>query len=264
MVTSKRVEGYVVEQSDTSNSRPSLVVVMPAFNEAEGIADFIRELDVNLARYRPHFVVIDDCSTDSMAQVLTGLRDSGSVNLHVLRNHQNQGHGLSTMCALSMGIHDGSDLVLSSDGDGQITGSDARMLVDRLTEENALLVEGVRIGRNQSIYRALVTRVTKLLVFLRSGSMPKDANTPFRVYRAEVLESILRDVHIGGLVPNLHISAHVRIRNLRLLEVPIKSIPRRGSDTLGSTWSKKGSVLPSRRFLKFCTEAIIDWRRRAQ
>lgn len=253
-----------MNQSDSSYPRPSLVVVMPAFNEAEGIADFIRELDVNLASYRPHFIVIDDCSTDSMAQVLTRVRDSGIVNLDVVRNHQNQGHGPSMMRALSMGIQNGSDLVFSSDGDGQITGSDARMLVDRLMEENALLVEGVRTGRNQSIHRTIVTSVTRLLVFLRSGSMPKDANTPFRVYRAESLESILRDVRIGGLVPNLHISAHVRIRNLRLLEVPIRSIPRRGSDTLGSMWSRKGSLLPSQRFLKFCTEAFIDWRRRSK
>jgi len=251
-----------MKRFEQSDSRVSLVVVMPAFNEAEGIADFIRELDVSLTKYRHRFIVIDDCSTDSTAEVLLGLKESGIIDLDVVRNHENNGHGLSTMRALSMGVQDGSNLVFACDGDGQITGPDARILVDRLIEENASLVEGVRVGRGDSLYRKVVTGATKLLVLLQCGSMPRDANTPFRVYQSVVLASILKDSRVGGLVPNLHISAHARSQKLRLLEVPIKSIPRRGSETLGSTWKSRSSVLPSRRFLNFCVRAFVDWRRR--
>lgn len=241
----------------------SLAVVMPAFNEEEGIASFIRELDASLSHYRRRFIVVDDCSTDSMSRVLLSVRESGSISLEVVRNPTNQGHGPSTVSALSLGARSGSDLVLACDGDGQIMGTDARKLVDRLQESRAAVVEGVRVGRSDSLYRKIVTLATRLLVFSRCGSMPKDANSPFRAYRAEILASILMNDRIGGLVPNLHISAHVRNHEMRLLEIPVTSIPRRGSTTVGSTWVRKQSKWPSRRFLKFCTQAVVDWTRRS-
>ena len=39
-------------------------VVMPVYNEEEGIAEFLRELASALTAHRVTFIVINDCSTD--------------------------------------------------------------------------------------------------------------------------------------------------------------------------------------------------------
>jgi len=40
---------------------------MPAYNEAEGIAEFLRELNASLEPWNPAFVVVDDASRDGTA-----------------------------------------------------------------------------------------------------------------------------------------------------------------------------------------------------
>jgi glycosyltransferase involved in cell wall biosynthesis len=239
-----------------------LIVVMPAFNESEGIAEFVRELDVNLAKYLTSFIVIDDCSTDRTSEELLALKETELERLSVHRNSDNQGHGWSTLLGLSLALQECPDLVLACDGDGQISGPDARNLVDELVWGNVMVVEGSRVGGHNSFYRRAVSYVTRVLVFLRCGIMPRDANTPFRAYRLPALRSVLSQREIGGLVPNLRISAYVRKAGLEFLEVPVISRSRRGSVATGSTWIKSTSILPSRRFVAFCAKALLDWTRR--
>jgi len=42
----------------------TISVVMPAFNEEEGIVEFLSELNESLSQFDPFFVVVDDLSTD--------------------------------------------------------------------------------------------------------------------------------------------------------------------------------------------------------
>lgn len=69
-------------------------VVMPAWNEAEGIGVFIRELNKSLLPWSPSFVVVDDCSTDGTAQVVRELATRG-IDISVISNAENRGHGLA-------------------------------------------------------------------------------------------------------------------------------------------------------------------------
>ena len=55
----------------------SLCVVMPAWNECEGIGGFLEELNAALLDRNPTFIVIDDCSTDSTREVIEVAGRSG-------------------------------------------------------------------------------------------------------------------------------------------------------------------------------------------
>lgn len=235
---------------------------MPAFNESEGIAEFVKELDANLGAYLTSFIVVDDCSTDRTFEKLHALKETELPRLLIHRSSKNQGHGSSTLLGLSLALQESPDFVFACDGDGQISGADAKRLVDQLVMSNVMIVEGSRVGGHNSVYRRAVSYATRILVYLRCGIMPKDANTPFRAYRQSALRSVLSEKEIGGLVPNLRISAYVRQAALAFIEVPISSRSRRGSVATGSTWVKPTSILPSRRFIAFCARAILDWTRR--
>lgn len=236
-----------------------VTVVMCAYNEADGIKEFLLELAENLREFDPRFIVVDDCSTDSTIEVLNQMISQGSLNLDVIVNQKNQGHGPSTMRALNAGVSSSRSIVVSMDGDGQILGLDVRLMIEYFMRTDLQVVEGVRTGRKEPPFRRLVSWATRMLVWIRSRSFPSDANTPFRVYRREFLEDLLRNGHIGSTIPNLYISTICRIKDVSMREFPIRSISRRGSTEHGTTWNQRFGFLPSKRFIRFCFAAIREW-----
>lgn len=235
-----------------------LAVVMPAWNEAEGIGDFLAELDTALGEWATEFIVVDDCSTDGTAESVLAAGDMG-MNVRVLPNDVNRGHGPSTMRALRAGLESGADIVVAIDGDGQFLGPDVRRVVALLADGDGQVVEGVRSARGEAAYRRVTSEVTRALVWTRARSLPADANTPLRAYRPELLGRLLDRVPPDAMTPNLIISALSRRWQVPLVEVPVASRPRRGASTQGTTWGARRASLPSRRFVEFCVRATGEW-----
>lgn len=235
----------------------SLCVVMPAYNEAEGITSFINELSEALKVHPTRFIVVDDCSTDGTPAAIDQLANQG-VPIQVHANPQNSGHGPSTMRALRFGLESGADVVIAVDGDGQFTGADIARAVNEITNGPWDLIEGVRTKRTDPLYRKIPTLGTRLLVWSKVRQLPGDANTPLRLYRRQTLLELLELIPPTALTPNLLMSVHSRERNVQLLELPVRSIPRRGSSTVGSAWGR-GSLIPSKRFVTFCWDASREW-----
>lgn len=235
----------------------SVCVVMPAYNEAEGIESFLEELRGALGTYSASFVVVNDCSRDSTAEVVGDLAATGfPVTLHT--NSANSGHGPSTMNALRFGLDSGADIIVATDGDGQFLGPDVNSLVDMVVTGSWDIVEGVRTSRTDPAYRKVTTATTRGLVWTRVRHLPKDANTPLRVYRRSALESLISAVPPRAMTPNLFMSMLARRRGLNVAEVAVRSIPRRGAEAIGTTWGR-GSLLPSKRFVTFCAAATREW-----
>lgn len=229
-------------------------IVMPAFNEQSGIKEFLDELSLACKRYNPDFFIVDDKSTDGMNEILVNLSQQNE-HIHVVRNEKNLGHGPSTVKALWLGLESGSDVIVAVDGDGQFLGRDILKALDLLQSAECDIVEGVRRHRHDPIYRQFVSGVTRLFVFLRCGKVPKDANTPLRVYRRSALQPLLRELSIYATVPNLLISTRARNSNLDIFEFSVTSISRRGEDITSVTWKNRVSFLPSVKFLKFIAVA---------
>ncbi len=235
-----------------------VAIVMPAWNEAEGLPGFIKELNDALDKWSPVFVVVDDCSTDGTASAALSLAQSGiAVSVHT--NECNTGHGPSTVQALNLGLAAGVDFVVAVDGDGQFLGEDVNRVMETLATSGVDVVEGVRTGRNDPAYRLLVSLATRLLVALRAHALPADANTPLRAYRAEALANILTATPAQAATPNLIFSVLCRQWRLQVAEVAVRSVPRRSSNPVGSTWGRARKRLPSRRFVAFSLNAVWEW-----
>ena len=247
-------------ESRTSRVRSralDVAVVMPAYNEAEGIGGFVREIEEAFCGLGVRVIVVDDASTDHTAQVL---RDLDSTQVLVVESTENQGHGASTLRALAEGLATNAPIIIAVDGDGQFLGSDLIRLYRTVAESDADVVDGVRQGRGDPLYRRLVAMVTRVLVWERSGVRPGDANTSLRAYRSAALRSLLAGAEADWLTPNLQFSAVARRSDLRIAEIPVTSIPRRGASTVGTMWHSSGRTLPSRRFLRFTVQAAAQWR----
>lgn len=237
-----------------------LVVVMPAYQEVGGIHSFLTELNQSLIEWDPKFVVVDDCSSDKTGEVATDLNNF-DIQVAVIRNDSNLGHGPSTIKALHLGLQSDADVVVAIDGDGQFLGDDVKQAVNVLLRSGVDVVEGSRTNRHDPLYRKVVSFVTRELVARKSGLRPRDANTPLRVYRKSTLGEILAAIPADAATPNLLISVFVRSAHLSYAELPVRSLPRRGQDQMGITWGKTPRQIPSTRFVRFCFGAARQWSR---
>lgn len=236
----------------------TVVVVMPAHNEQEGIAEFVLEVAAFL---EPHvenlqFIVVDDRSTDETARVLADL--SSTVPIIVLRNAENLGHGPSALRAWQAGLDSGADIVIHVDGDGQFLGRDFPRLLAALADADG--VHGARANRTDAWYRRLLTRSVRLLARPLTGTWVADVNTPLRAYHRTVIEQLLRRVPANSLVPHVHFSILEQRLGLTISQCEVISIPRRGSVVGGTMWGAavKPRLLPSRRLVVFAWRALWE------
>jgi|1048.fasta_scaffold72329_2 dolichol-phosphate mannosyltransferase len=231
---------------------------MPVFNESEGIADFICELNDSLLQYSPMFIIIDDKSTDMTVYEVKRVQENTEINIKLLPNKQNLGHGQSTIRAISAGVKH-AELVVTIDGDGQFYGTDVRKGLELFMRSKFDILEGVRISRSDPWYRKLITFLLKYLVFIKSGKICQDANTPLRYYRSNSLQKLLKMVPNETLIPNLYVSIISRRSELAIGNFVARSRDRRGRVKSGSTWGKTGTIIPNSRLVRFIFRAFKEF-----
>jgi glycosyltransferase involved in cell wall biosynthesis len=231
---------------------------MPCFNEEDGIEIFLTELQKYFLDVEPNILVIDDRSTDGTLGVLKDLtRDH--ANLKIISNELNLGHGRTTFAGLQYGVSNNFKFILALDGDGQFIGSEIRDAYDNFLVKDIDILEGVRKYRTDPLFRMPVTFLVRLLVLIKSGKLPMDGNTPFRIYRSSALGQILLKIPPVTSVPNIHISIYTRLLGYNFLQFPVRSIERRGLGGSGSTWGKNAKIIPNKRFVKFCLKSAQEF-----
>ncbi len=237
----------------------SVAVVMPVYNEADGILEFLTEIIEHFGNWELQIHVFDDESSDDTANVVeTWAADSGAP-VTLVRCAPNAGHGPTTIKALSAGLAADTDVVLAVDGDGQFRAAQMELLAQIASLPGVDVVEGVRTGRGDPLFRVITSFATRTLVRMRAPRRPKDANTPLRAYDPAVLRDLLAKVPTDAMTPNLLISALSRTARLRIIEVSVASLDRRGDTAHGSTWGQRRKSLPTKRFLRFCWDATRQW-----
>ncbi len=240
-------------------SKPSVAVAIPAYNEADGIGGFLREIDSVLG---PHvesmrLVVVDDASTDDTLAVLQQLRGELQSGLEIVRNERNRGHGPSLMTAYARSLAGGADFVLQVDGDGQFHASDLRRVLVLLLDE-AHAVSGVRRFRQDPWLRMTMTRFVRRYVSWGFSVRARDPNCPLRGYETKLLRDLLGALPADCLVPNLYLTILAARRGVPLLEVDVSHRVRRGRSAQGTTWrGRTQSPIPTR-LVKFCLQALVE------
>ncbi|BDZ39238.1 glycosyltransferase family 2 protein [Microbacterium suwonense] len=240
-------------------SVPHLAIVMPAYNEAEGIRGFIEEIREHVAPLagRVTFVVADDRSTDATVAALTGIDD-----VQVQPQPANRGHGPTALAAYRAGLALQPDLLVHVDGDGQFVGPDFVRLILGIESTGADVVHGVRHSRTDPWYRRALTGAVGLLVAATAGRRVPDVNTPMRAYRPDALRVLAEAVPADALVPHVHFSLAEARGGFAVRYVAVRSIPRRGASTSGTMWGGGVKALvPPPRLRRFAADALREvWR----
>jgi len=231
---------------------------MPAWNESEGLIEFVTELRESFSNIQVNFCIVNDNSLDATEDKIIELKKLGyEINSHT--NIFNLGHGPSTMIALKLGLRSHAEYILAIDGDGQFIGYEVALLYSAIKSGKFDLVEGVRMNRNDPLSRKFISLVTRYLIFFRTGCRTLDANTPLRLYKKDSLALLLESMPPTSLIPNLHLSTLSRKMKLRIGFVNVSSIPRRGTNPIGTTWGKSSFLKPNTKLFKFCYAAAKEW-----
>jgi len=238
--------------------RDRVVVVIPAYNEAEALPSFLAEIRASFAAVDTpvSIVVLDDASTDQTAAAADGLAE-------VVRASQNRGHGPTALAAYAEGLREGADIIVHVDGDGQFYGDDIARVALALDDVDADVVHGVRRGRTDPWFRRGLSGLVRLAVLALCGRSVPDVNTPLRAYRPDTLCTLVDGVPADALVPHVHFSIAEARSGLRMRYVGVESIPRRALAVQGTMWGEGRSrqVLPPRRLIRFTARALVElWR----
>jgi len=180
-------------------AEPSAVsVIVPAFNEAGGIAEVVSAL----AQAGPwhEIIVVDDGSTDATAERATA---AGAV---VVRHPYNKGNG----AAVKSGIRRATgEFVMIIDGDGQHRADDARRIVSRLGEYD--LVIGARAATTQAtLARRLGNAMLNGFASYLTGRSIPDLTSGFRGARRECLREFLHLLPNGFSTPTTTTLAFIK------------------------------------------------------
>lgn len=236
-----------------------MAIAIPAFNEAEGIAGFLLEIDRALAAHVAdlRFVVVDDASTDATGEVLGVVGPQLDGTLEVFVNPINRGHGASLMEAYRRALVARPDYVLQVDGDGQFHGSDLRRTVVLLAD-GSQAVSGVRRFRQDPWFRMSMTRLVRAYVGWAFSVHARDPNCPLRGYEAQLLSELLTVLPGSCLVPNLYLTIIASRRGVPLLEVDVSHRVRRGGSSEGTTWRRASWAPIPWRLVKFSWQALRE------
>lgn len=206
-----------------------LSIIIPLFNEEKTISKLLDKItSLKLPKsIRREIVVVNDGSTDNS---FLGLK-KWFKKIKYFKNEKNMGKGF----AIRMGLHKSTgDVIIIQDSDLEYDPAFYPLLLKPILEKRAQVVYGTRLtsyplklwGRDKTILPTHLI-ANKFLSFLTNflyGSNLTDMETGYKFFKRNVLEQI--SLKSNRFEIEAEITAKILKKRIRIVEVPIKTIPR--------------------------------------
>jgi glycosyltransferase involved in cell wall biosynthesis len=196
----------------------SLLVVVPAYNEADSVAGVVR----SLREHAPGFdvIVIDDGSTDGTA------KNGAEAGADVVRLPFNLGIGGAVQTGFQYALEHGYDYMAQVDGDGQHEPAELDALLVAITGDPSVdVVCGSRFLSSETAYSAPISRRTGIHLFAFAlskilGQHVTDPTSGFRIYNRRAIRLFARDYPHD--YPEVEAVLILHAHRLRMIEVSVK------------------------------------------
>ncbi len=203
-----------------------LYLVIPAYNEQEMIRSVIEEWypQVEMTGPESRLVIVDDGSTDNTPLILK--EEEEKRPQLIVKRKENSGHGATILLGYRFAIREGADYIFQTDSDGQTDPAEFRAFWEKRAKYD--MIVGHRNRRQDGLGRIIVTKVLKLVILLCFHVWVKDANTPFRLMKAQTLREEMKYVPREYFLANVLISVIYAKHQHRVCYIPISFRPRQG------------------------------------
>jgi len=197
----------------------TLYIVMPAYNEQENIEDVVAAWHpvVEKVGGESRLVIFNDGSKDDTFNVMKSLE--GKYPRFTAATKENTGHGATCIYAYRYAIEHGAEYIFQTDSDGQTDPNEFWGLWKE--RENFDFLIGSRTGRQDGFSRVIVTKILRLIIYFVFRVYVKDANTPFRLMKRELLSEYLKYIPQDFFLSNVAISTIAVKFKQRILWIPI-------------------------------------------
>jgi len=215
LIEALSLQAFDRKQAEDLPAGQRVVVIMPAFNEAENVGAVIHAMPEEVEGYPVVPLVIDDASEDATSHVA---RSAGAM---VARLPIRRGGGLALRVGYDIAVQLDGVVVVTMDADGQHVPDEMPLLVKPILSGEADMVNGSRVlgeFERESLIRHVGVHFFSWLVTVLTGSRVTDVSNGYRAIRADILKGLVLDQDqfwTGELL------IEVMRQRRRILEVPI-------------------------------------------
>jgi glycosyltransferase involved in cell wall biosynthesis len=183
--------------------------VIPVYNEESAITKVVKETK----KYCDQVVVVDDCSDDGTAEVVSNL------GVEYRRHDVNKGQGASTRTGIIAALSLGADIIVTIDGDGQHDPSYIPLLLEHMTTADVVIGSRFLEPSTTPEYRKFGIKVLTWLYNIGSKQKLTDSLLCLRAFKSSILRSIEIEEDGFGFCPEMLIK--IRKKGFVIKEVPI-------------------------------------------
>ena len=207
----------------------TIYFVLPAYNEEANIEDVIKQWHpvcekINAEGNKAQLVIANDGSKDNTFAIMQKLQAKYPYLVPI--DKQNSGHGATVMYLYRYAMNNGADYIFQTDSDGQTLPEEFWQMWENRDKFDFQI--GTRGGRQDGTSRVFVTKTLRLVVWLMFHVWVKDANTPFRLMKADKLKPILDIIPQDYNLTNVAVSAIAVRWHYNIGWYPITFRPRQG------------------------------------
>jgi hypothetical protein len=189
--TSRLVEELTVanylERAPGDRGDGSILVIVPAYNEAQTIADVLSEIPREIGGRRTEVLAVVDGATDETREIVESRGYLPAINL------VNQGAGAAQRVGYRIALKRRSEVAVTCDADGQHPPFEIPALVEPILRDQADIVIGSRVlGDNddRSLVRDWGRHFYSWLISRFVGQKVTDCSSSFRAVRCSWIERL--------------------------------------------------------------------------
>ena len=192
---------------------------MQAYNEEENIEQVIKSwyplIEEEDRADTSRLVVADSGSSDRTHEILMELQKN-YPKLQILVDTEKQ-HGPKVLALYKYAIAQGADYIFQTDSDGQTDSMEFENFW-KMIEEYDLII-GNRTARGDGKSRAYVEKVVCLLLRIYFGVKIPDANAPFRLMRADIVNKYINRMPDDYNIPNIMFTTYFKYYDEKMLSL---------------------------------------------
>ena len=216
-------------------NKPTLSIVIPAFNEARFIGELLEKIDqvdLEALGLEKQIIVINDCSTDDTAEIVRGFE-----GVTLLEHTVNSGKGMAVRTGLDKAT---GEYLIIQDADLEYDPQDYVVMLKPLLDNRAEVVYGSRYMKypeagviknlltgkhpSQSWVAYLGGQSLSFVGLFFTGRFLSDTVTAYKLFQSPIIKNLTLET--TGFELDHEISAKVLSGGNRILEVPISYYPR--------------------------------------
>jgi dolichol-phosphate mannosyltransferase len=202
-------------------------ILVPFYNEAENIPQFIKQVAEVLGELNFQFVCVNDGSTDNTFEVLSSLLPSYS--LHIIHYEHNKGPGVAFQRGFEWILKEGNDndRIITLEGDNTADLSTLKELIKASEQADLVLASVYALGggfRKTNAWRLMISRIANALTRKVLRINQQTLTSFYRVWKFELINKMNQKytplIEESGFICQVELLVKATRCKARIVEIP--------------------------------------------